>query len=82
MVDQALAQPIYIDFDFPGEASLTRPLLVSTSAHPRQRQSLNLLVVHLRGQAPHGLIVGKLHLIDKKQSQARSSTRGGLAILT
>ena len=82
-VEQTLAQLVYINVDLHGETSRqTRPLLVSAKYFHGSNKSRNLFVVHLRGQAPHGLIVGELYLIDKAIPSTLVHTHGGLAILT
>lgn len=81
-VEQALAQLVYIDFDFHGETSRqAKPLLTSAKHIHSSNKSCHLFIVHLRGQAPHGLIVGELYLIDKAIPSTLVRTDGGLAIL-
>ena len=81
-IELTLAQLIYINVDLQDETSYqTRTLLTSTERVHGSNKSRNLLVVHLRGQAPHGFIVGELHLIDKAIPSTLIYAHGGLAIL-
>ena len=81
-VEQSLAQLVYINFDLHGETSYrARPLLSSAERIHGSDKSRHLFFVHLSGQAPHGLIVGELNLIDKAIPSTLVDAHGSLAIL-